>query len=1599
MKKQFTELIGVFSALVFLIFLTPTEASAQYCDAASGNTVDDWIINVQFAGIDNTSGPATYTDFTDISATVSPGLSYDFTTTLGNSATWEQFVTVYIDWDQDEVFNEDDERYDLGSCAFNGCTVTGPIAVPLTAAPGATRMRVIENWLGFVDETDGLSCYSATFGEVEDYTVNVASGTDCEVPDLVYNIDRDCEAGTYDVTVDLNDYGVDDDGNDVQNLSVFISDDNDDWVPNVGPEIVFPFFAEGSTGQAVVSDVPVGTTITLIPDLGEGSPCNQAVNLVNDPCPPPNADCVDAEALVCGESVFGTTLAAGSTEDGCGFATAGEGVWYSLMIEGDNNAFVRLRTCFEETDFDTDISIYTGSCGELECFDYTDGTPADLGGCTGAFPLNFRAGIEFIAEAGVMYTIQVHGFDSGETGNFRLDTECEIIECDNPELTLTAQDAEGNPIEGCQAVEGEFFVVASLSGGSGNDSYGVVVDGNEPDTIPAEGSTEPIGPFPAGETIDASALGVQDNNCEVSATYESEICPPENDECGEALPLACGDNVTGTTVGAIAWEEANPDQEFCGTFQPATSNGGVWYALEITELSVVDLDLSGSDYDTKIFLYSGSCAELVCIDGDDDGGTGVDSRLEANLDAGTYYVYVSGFSGSSGTYTLNVTCTPIECENPTVTLTTVDAEGNPILEDCLLVDGEFFVELDFAPAEGNDSYTANVDGEEETLTEAVVNTYGPFTPGTDVDVSIVGDTDENCGFNGSATVDVCPPANDLCADRVEIGCSEVVIGATLGATFDDVGTCGTSNTAPGVWYSLTVENDAEIDLELCDSQYDTKISVFSGTCEELVCVGGNDDPPFGVEDCASSGLHSKFSFSATGGTEYLILVHGFGSATGIFQLAVNCTDLECSPTATATAVADNVGTPLDGCLEQDGSYWVEVTLAGGGDQDYNVSVNGGDPVVVGFEGTGYVGPINALTDAEISVVAVDNPACSAQASASVDNICPPGNDQPCDAAALVVDGEIVQGPFSNENATSDDGEIAPPDGGCAGTQDDPTWCDGFGGGGDFGTLNNTIWFSVVVPPSGAMEIDLCNEGATFDNQLAVYRATDCQDYSTFELVAANDDRPFDTFGGCDFGLFRSGVRVCAEPGETLLLQVDGYNGAIGNTVLRISELEDNGFCFCDGPVFPPEGFTLAQSFPICGDPENIGYGVTWFAPEDIGSSEFFVYEFTWNANEGDPIIVEVPAGGEVTTDDPIIPLGDFVTYTLTVSDPNCSDINPIQSGTFGQNDEGCDPDCEGTLGGPAQPGTACETEGGEPGTWDDDCVCQPAPENDNCADATEVVVDGAAATGNNEFASASDLPAGPCWFAGDPVDNDVFHWFVAPNAAVTIETFAVDGSGFTDTQLQVFESCDAEASIACDDDGGAGLFSLIDFECGELTPGETYWIQLDGFAGDFGDYSLSVTSGEPCLEGGVVEGSVTWNSNCGERDASMAIYEAGTSNLLNTYDAVVDANGEFSVEISETGSADLYLKVDGYLQKVASGVELVDDVNDVDFGAIIFGDITGNNSIGIADFGIFANSYDSDDGDPNYNPFSDFNCDGSIGIQDYGPFANNYDTDGDAPAQ
>ena len=126
--------------------------------------------------------------------------------------------------------------------------------------------------------------------------------------------------------------------------------------------------------------------------------------------------------------------------------------------------------------------------------------------------------------------------------------------------------------------------------------------------------------------------------------------------------------------------------------------------------------------------------------------------------------------------------------------------------------------------------------------------------------------------------------NDLCGDAFAIDCGATYTGDT--SDFFNIGApeeaCGTAlNTAPGAWHTLTIpaDGDYNVTVDTFGSAFDTKLGVFSGTCDALVCVDGNDD---------TDGVQSEVSFVGTASETYILYVTGFGTNAGVYVLNVAC---------------------------------------------------------------------------------------------------------------------------------------------------------------------------------------------------------------------------------------------------------------------------------------------------------------------------------------------------------------------------------------------------------------------------------------------------------------------------------------------------------------------------------------------------------------------------------------------------------------------------------------------------------------------------------------------------------------------------------------
>ncbi|MDP4826835.1 MAG: hypothetical protein NWR73_04060, partial [Flavobacteriales bacterium] len=153
------------------------------------------------------------------------------------------------------------------------------------------------------------------------------------------------------------------------------------------------------------------------------------------------------------------------------------------------------------------------------------------------------------------------------------------------------------------------------------------------------------------------------------------------------------------------------------------------------------------------------------------------------------------------------------------------------------------------------------------------------------------------------------PSNDLCSGALPIECGQVLDGTTEFANSDDLDFCGNTPSGqvagePGVWFKH-VGTNAFVTLILNEaddqSNFDTFVGVYTGSCNDLVCLTGDDD--------SGPGLNAEVTFFGESGVEYFLYVTGFdgdGDAdgdSGPFNFSLSCVPV-CSPEITISCPAD-----------------------------------------------------------------------------------------------------------------------------------------------------------------------------------------------------------------------------------------------------------------------------------------------------------------------------------------------------------------------------------------------------------------------------------------------------------------------------------------------------------------------------------------------------------------------------------------------------------------------------------------------------------------------------------------------------------------------
>ena len=182
-----------------------------YCASASTSPADEEILNVTLSTLNNTStcgvaapGPGSvvsnYSNFTT-SVTppiLSPGVVYPFSVEIGTcGGNFNNWTKAWIDFNQNGLFTDPGEEIYSSTTFTNGPHIeSGNITVPSNAIQGITRMRVVN--VETSAATGVNPCGTYTWGETEDYFVNISAPPTCPQPSAPTLVSSSLNSATID---------------------------------------------------------------------------------------------------------------------------------------------------------------------------------------------------------------------------------------------------------------------------------------------------------------------------------------------------------------------------------------------------------------------------------------------------------------------------------------------------------------------------------------------------------------------------------------------------------------------------------------------------------------------------------------------------------------------------------------------------------------------------------------------------------------------------------------------------------------------------------------------------------------------------------------------------------------------------------------------------------------------------------------------------------------------------------------------------------------------------------------------------------------------------------------------------------------------------------------------------------------------------------------------------------------------------------------------------------------------------------------------------------------------------------------------------------
>ena len=636
------------------------------------------------------------------------------------------------------------------------------------------------------------------------------------------------------------------------------------------------------------------------------------------------------------------------------------------------------------------------------------------------------------------------------------------------------------------------------------------------------------------------------------------LAPLANDEPCDAITIAEGDSLTlfsnaGATTatgesalniptdadeGFNGWEEKNIQSSVWFSFE-APASGAVAISTELYEV------LGNLSFDPQVAVFSAdNCADFgtfqyLAANDDVTSGTVNNSYLETYCltPGATYYILVDGFAGIGQEGMFNIYIEEIELDP----LTVLWSKTNETCVDLGTISIDSIGGGVYMNGPEDFTYTVNLNNGDSIISELVPGyqniLFEDLAPGIynltvadtcgvvfDMDITIEEYDAGALTIVPTVTKPTCPMGTD---GVIEIAYSNGVGGYSTYFEKLPLGTrTGSTQTGDTIVYSFDATGD-DIDagsyifyvIDDCGNQKQFEVLVqdpvysaltASHTSVDPTCTGGNDGT-FTIEFAGGSGQYYVSVIEATVSEPVIqgiadSLVSGTSFTVSDLVAANYYYVVKDFCLAPDTAAADTVKIidPIFDPFSLDITSTVNPSDSGSADGSFTFVVEDGATPYTTYAMT--LNPADSSIVDTLSIVSssvtglkaglyqvetTDN--CGFTFTEIFELKNPPSNDDACDAFAIAVgDSRTWSNVAATVQANEDEDIDLPVNETCLGSQG---WCIN-------DSINASVWYKVVIPASGAINVEVSSND--FDPQVAVFTAT-CSDFTSFELLAANDD--------------------------------------------------------------------------------------------------------------------------------------------------------------------------------------------------------------------------------------------------------------------------------------------------------------------------------------------------------------------------------------------------------------------------------------------------------------------------------------------------------------